>query len=49
MEADRVKILNTLAGRPPAERAETPLKESDGYEELNDVLRGTFAASASAP
>ena len=49
VEADRVKILNTLAGRPLAERAETPLQESDGYEELNDVLRGRFAASAMCP
>ena len=46
MEADRVKILNTLARRPPTERAATPLPESDGYEELNDVLRGRVAATA---
>ena len=45
-EPDRVKILNTVAGRPLAERAETPLHESAGYDELNDVLRGRFAASA---
>ena len=49
VEADRVKILNTLAGRPPADRAKTPLPESDGYEELNDVLRGRLAASAIVP
>ena len=49
VDEDRVKILNTIAGRADAELKQPPCESHDGYEILNYTLAGRFAAAALHP
>lgn len=44
-EADRRMILNSIAGE---ELTRPPLRSHQGYDALNDVLHGRFAAASFA-
>jgi len=48
-EADRTKILNTIAGRKGAELEAPVLEHHDSYKQLNQMLAGRFAATLFRP
>ena len=48
VEDDRIHILNSIVGKSGALINNKPPTTHDKYIELNDSLRGTFAASAAS-